>query len=375
MTDEGRTIQVAVTGEEQVGPERPEPGADSLIGNRYRVHRRIGKGGMGEVMLARDEQVGREVAIKRMRAANPSQRAIARFLREASVQGRLEHPALVPVHEIGRDSDGLPFFVMKRVTGTPLIKLIEDQTFVLQRVLRALVEVCWCIELAHVRGIIHRDLKPDNIMLGNFGEVYVLDWGVAKVFGEEDVWSDVGSGSGSGVHATAAGTASGTPGYMAPEQERGSADIDGRADVYTLGCLLFDLLAGETLHPRGFQGLESALAKKPVPGAIELANTVIVSAVARLVSPILIAPGVAALLAMAMAMTPRFSWLSSVWSVAGFMVVGVIAPLVAERWGQVSATMRVDANGMCFFPAMIGPHETPAVAVAALYAIRQIAYS
>src|SRR6185312_11795126 len=173
MTDEGRTIQVAVTGEEQVGPDRPEPASDSLIGNRYRVQRRIGKGGMGEVMLARDEQVGREVAIKRMRAANPSQRAIARFLREASVQGRLEHPAIVPVHEIGRDSDGLPFFVMKR----------------------------------------------------------------------------------------AAGTAIGTPGYMAPEQVRGSADIDARADVYTLGCLLFELLAGEPLHPRGFQGMESALAQ------------------------------------------------------------------------------------------------------------------
>src|SRR3569623_3299677 len=110
-----------------------------------------------------------------MRAANPSQRAIARVLREASGQGRLEHPAIVPVHEIGRESDGLPFFVMKRGTGTPLIKLIEDQTFVLQRVLRALVEVCWCIELAHVRGIIHRELKPANIMLGAFGEVYVLD--------------------------------------------------------------------------------------------------------------------------------------------------------------------------------------------------------
>ena len=553
MTDEGRTIQVAVTGEEQVGPDRPEPSADALIGNRYRVQRRIGKGGMGEVMLARDEQVGREVAIKRMRAANPSQRAIARFLREASVQGRLEHPAIVPVHEIGRDSDGLPFFVMKRVTGTPLIKLIEDQTFVLQRVLRAIVEVCWCIELAHVRGIIHRDLKPDNIMLGDFGEVYVLDWGVAKVVGEEDGdWSDVGSGS--GVHATAAGTAIGTPGYMAPEQVRGSADIDGRADVYTLGCLLFDLLAGETLHPRGFQGLESALAqhetrpslrvperdippeldqivveacafdrekriasaralgerieryldgdrdvvrrrelarehfdnarkqldsgdhrqvmreaaaalaldpalagaaelvgrlmleppkqmpkeveerihaddirdaklvaragfgtciasiafaqllwwlapsgshaplwmtivlvsdlvlaayaafaKKPVPGAIVVANTVIVIAVARLFSPILIAPGVAALLAMAMSMTPRFSWLSSVWSVATFMVIGVMAPLVAERAGVISATMSVDANGMRFFPAMIGPYETPAVVVAALYAICLIA--
>src|SRR6185312_15534233 len=167
MTDEGRTIQVAVTGEEQVGPDRPEPASDSLIGNRYRVQRRIGKGGMGEVMLARDEQVGREVAIKRMRAANPSQRAIARFLREASVQGRLEHPAIVPVHEIGRDDENLPFFVMKKVAGTALASLVSYRDEATQqRMLRAFVDVCLAMEFAQLRGIVHRDLKPDNIMLG-----------------------------------------------------------------------------------------------------------------------------------------------------------------------------------------------------------------
>ena len=190
-----RTIQVAVTGEESQGADRPEA-IDTLIAGRYRVQRRIGKGGMGEVMAARDEQIGREVAIKRMRAANPSQRAIERFLREAQVQGRLEHPAIVPVHEIGRDTDGLPFFVMKKLVATSLAKLLEEGAS-RQRLLRAFAEVCLCIEFAHVRGIVHRDLKPDNVMLGDFGEIYVLDWGVAKVVGEEDGdFGDVGSGSG-----------------------------------------------------------------------------------------------------------------------------------------------------------------------------------
>jgi hypothetical protein len=253
---ESPTIKVAITGEEDQGGDRPEAAEHSLIAGRYRLGRRIGKGGMGEVMAARDEQVGRDVAIKRMRSANPSPRAVARFLREASVQGRLEHPAIVPVHEIGRDGDGLPFFVMKKLSAVSLVQILVDKA-PLQSVLRAFTDVCLAVEFAHVRGIVHRDLKPDNIMLGDFGEVYILDWGVAKVFGEDDDFTDVTSGS--GEHATAAGTAIGTPGYMAPEQVRGLADVDGRADIYTLGCVLFEILAGEPLHPRGFHGLESAL--------------------------------------------------------------------------------------------------------------------
>ncbi|HEX7699770.1 MAG TPA: serine/threonine-protein kinase, partial [Kofleriaceae bacterium] len=169
---ESPTIQVAITGEQEEQQERGPP-TDQLVKERYRLGRRIGKGGMGEVMAARDEQVGRDVAIKRMRAANPSERAIARFLREASVQGRLEHPAIVPVHEIGRDDDNLPFFVMKKLAGTSLAAIVSYRDEATQqRMLRAFVDVCLAMEFAHVRGIVHRDLKPDNIMLGDFGEVY-----------------------------------------------------------------------------------------------------------------------------------------------------------------------------------------------------------
>src|SRR5688572_23978897 len=235
------SVTVAEKGTEKIAAgDRAEAVPSSLVG-RYLVARRIGKGGMGEVMGARDEQIGRDVAIKRMRKANPSERAIARFLREATIQGRLEHPAICPVHEIGRDTDGLPFFVMKKLAGTTLAKILDRPggdrgAYPLQRVLRAFAEICLAIEFAHVRGIVHRDLKPDNIMLGDFGEVYVLDWGVAKVIGEEDGdFADVDSGS--GEHATQQGTAIGTPGYMAPEQVQGKP-VDAKSDAYPLGCSL-----------------------------------------------------------------------------------------------------------------------------------------
>jgi serine/threonine-protein kinase len=254
------TEQVAETAYE--GPRDRAPNRDSapLATDRYRVLNRLGKGGMGEVMTVRDDEIGREVALKRIRKADPSERLVTRFLREASIQGRLEHPAIVPVHDIGRDSHGLPFFTMKKLTGTTLAKILEGEgSFPLQRQLRAFAEVCLAIELAHTRGILHRDLKPENIVLGDFGEVYVLDWGVAKVLGEADGdFADVGSGS--GEHATAAGTTIGTSGYMSPEQVRGAADIDGRTDVYALGCVLFEILAGQMLHPKGNMGLASAVA-------------------------------------------------------------------------------------------------------------------
>ncbi len=232
-------------------------------GDRYRVVSRLGKGGMGEVMQVRDEVVGREVALKRIRRIEPSDRVVQRFLREASIQGRLEHPAIVPLYDIGRDQSGLPFFTMKKLTGTTLAKILagDSPEFTLQRLLRAFSEVCLAVEFAHVRGIIHRDLKPDNIVLGDFGEVYVLDWGVAKVVGESDAeFADVSSSSSDGEneHATIPGTAVGTPGFMPPEQVRGDADVDARADVYALGCLLFQILTRTMLHPTGKAGLASA---------------------------------------------------------------------------------------------------------------------
>jgi eukaryotic-like serine/threonine-protein kinase len=260
VRDDEKTLEVPGTVDESAQEPRPAGVDGVMLAERYRLARLMGKGGMGEVITARDEQIGREVAIKRMKAARPSERAIQRFLREASIQGRLEHPAIVPVHEIGRDTDGLPFFAMKKLTGTTLAKILAEpsERFPRQRVLRAFVDVCLAVEFAHVRGVIHRDLNPNNIMLGDFGEVYVLDWGVAKVVGEEDGdFADVDSGT--GELATQAGAVVGTPGYMAPEQVRGQP-VDGRADVYTLGCLLFEILAGEPLHPRG-AGMTSALAR------------------------------------------------------------------------------------------------------------------
>jgi eukaryotic-like serine/threonine-protein kinase len=210
----------------------------------------IGRGGMGEVILARDRAFGREVALKRMRADNPAPEHVERFLREAKIQARLEHPAIAPVHELGYDSEGLPYFTMKRVGGATLAALLEAKTEKPQRLLRALVDVCHAVELAHSRRIVHRDLKPSNIMLGDFGEVYVLDWGVARVLGSEraptsPVVDDVPSLDG----VTKAGALLGTPGYMAPEQVRGEP-VGPPADVYALGSMLFEILAGEPLHPR-----------------------------------------------------------------------------------------------------------------------------
>ncbi len=228
---------------------------------RYRLAAEIGRGGMGEVMSARDEQIGRDVAVKRMRASNPSAREVQRFMREARIQGRLQHPAIVPVHELGRDAEGRPFFAMKKLAGTTLAQILATPDaiqFPRQRLLRAFVDVCLAIELAHTHGVVHRDLKPDNIMLGDFGEVYVLDWGVAKLIG------DAADGIAAEPHVeresaevvvTAVGAAIGTPGYMSPEQVRGDADIGPRSDVYALGAMLFEILAALPMHPRGAAAL------------------------------------------------------------------------------------------------------------------------
>jgi serine/threonine-protein kinase len=226
----------------------PDPG--------YQLGELIGRGGMGEVVVAHDQRIGREVAVKRIRSRTPTHDAVTRFLREARIQARLDHPAIVPVYELGTDGDGRPYFTMKRLAGTTLAKRISDRVKV-QPMLRAFVDVCLAIQLAHSRGVVHRDLKPSNIMLGDYGEVYVLDWGVARVLTDRkrttkpqmavDVDED-----------TTAGAILGTPGYMSPEQIRGS-EVGTASDVYALGAILFEILTGEPLHPRGDAALATTL--------------------------------------------------------------------------------------------------------------------
>ncbi|HEY0251646.1 MAG TPA: serine/threonine-protein kinase, partial [Kofleriaceae bacterium] len=135
----------------------------------------IGRGGLGEVVIAHDLRVGRDVAIKRLQAPHPSAEESARFLREARIQARLDHPAIPPVYDLGEDDAGRPYFTMKRLAGVTLSELMASPIVQRQKLLRAFADVCLAIEFAHSRGVVHRDLKPANVMLGDFGDVYVLD--------------------------------------------------------------------------------------------------------------------------------------------------------------------------------------------------------
>jgi len=217
----------------------------------------IGRGGMGEVLAAQDTRIGREVAVKRMTSETPDDEQIARFLREARIQARLEHPSIVPVHELGIDPEGRPYFTMKRLVGQTLGQRQLDGMS-MNRLLRAYVEVCRAIEFAHSRGVVHRDLKPANVMLGDFGEVYVIDWGIARVLADDPDHPLEQVDISTLDQGTKSGALLGTPGYMAPEQIRG-ARATTAADIYALGSVLFELLTGELLHRRGQAGLTTTL--------------------------------------------------------------------------------------------------------------------
>jgi eukaryotic-like serine/threonine-protein kinase len=232
-------------------PRRP---SEPLVAqDRYQLGTPIATGGMGEVVTAFDADIGREVAIKRLRAPHPTPLALARFLREARIQGRLDHPAIVPVHELSYDTKGRPYFVMKKLAGTTLAEILASPTpkFTRKQLLRAFADVCLAIEFAHTRGVVHRDIKPANILLGDFGEVYVLDWGIARVATDsDDAYTPPPIEDGASWVTPKPAGPLGTPGYMAPEQVRGE-HVDARADVYALGCVLFEIVAGCRLHPRG----------------------------------------------------------------------------------------------------------------------------
>ena len=246
-------------------------GSSDNVAARYRLGDVIGHGGMGEVVHAFDEHIRRDVAVKRIRGDKPSSEDVARFVREARVQGRLEHPAVVPVHDMGIDPDGNPYFVMKRLAGTTLHDVIAKadpdtrglassaNPWPRRTLLARMIDICLAIDFAHTRGVIHRDLKPANIMLGDFGEAYVLDWGLARIIGEGSEGAAIGHDVSSLDGETQAGALLGTPGYMAPEQIEVAHAAGPAADVYSLGAILFEILAGEPLHPKGQGALTSTL--------------------------------------------------------------------------------------------------------------------
>jgi len=242
---------------------RPNPALDETVGGEelsprssnpslpgYQVSGLIGRGGMGEVVRGHDKDIGRDVAIKRLRGQSHPD-AVARFLREAKIQARLEHPAIVPVHAIGRDTDGQPYFTMKRITGRTLAELLASADYPGQKLLRALADACRAVQFAHSRRVVHRDIKPANIMVGDFGEVYLLDWGLARVLDDAETAHTVADGEISLDGSTQAGAMLGTPGYMAPEQVEDAHGVGPEADVYSLGAILFEIMANEPLHKRG----------------------------------------------------------------------------------------------------------------------------
>ena len=223
----------------------------------------LGRGGIGRVLLAFDEHIGREVAIKELlpgRLGTPSADtpmgrtsvAVARFLREARVCGQLEHPNIVPVYELGERPDKTLYYTMKVVRGRTLTQAFAACRNMVDRLglLSHFIALCQAVAFAHSRGVVHRDIKPDNVMVGEFGETVVLDWGLAKVRGRSDLrGSEIAQNlrryKDSTPGQTMDGSAIGTPAYMSPEQADGRLDqIDERSDVWSLGAVLYELLTG-----------------------------------------------------------------------------------------------------------------------------------
>ncbi|APR75495.1 Serine/threonine protein kinase PrkC, regulator of stationary phase [Minicystis rosea] len=226
---------------------------------RYELGEVLGRGGMGEVRLSIDRRMGRTVAVKVIRPDGAKRpRLRARFLFEAKMQGQLEHPSIVPVYDLGVRPDGSEYFTMRRVRGRTLHDVLKalrvgergaTVTFTRRRLLAAIQSVCLAIEFAHRRGAVHRDLKPANVMLGEFGEVIVLDWGLAKLLqqsepptAERQSLDDVRSLDNTGV-----GEVLGSPGYMSPEQAVDSQSVGPASDIFALGAILFECLTRSQL--------------------------------------------------------------------------------------------------------------------------------
>jgi serine/threonine protein kinase len=201
------------------------------LGERYEIRSVAGRGGMNTIYIAHDRALDRDVAVKVIDVADRHGERVSRLSQEAHILARLDHPGIVPVHDTGTLADGRAFYVMKLVTGRRFdeamtaVPAVADRLVLLGRVLDA-------VQFAHAHGIVHRDLKPENIMVGAFGEVLVMDWGVAQAGAAE-----------------ADGVIVGTPGFMPPEQAAGTGVVDGRADIFALGAVLATILSDPVPPP------------------------------------------------------------------------------------------------------------------------------
>ncbi len=221
--------------------------------------RELARGGMGHVHPATDRNLLREVALKRLDKNYASQSFYRdAFIAEAQITGQLEHPNIVPVHELAIDPNGIPYFTMKLVQGESFDRWLRKRApGTVERIaggIEILLKVCDALAYAHHRGVVHRDLKPANIMVGSYGQAYLMDWGLAKLIRSQPA-------SGAGALMNARGPV-GTADYMAPEQSRGNpADVDERSDVFGMGALLFEVLAGHGPYGQPNEATETLLAR------------------------------------------------------------------------------------------------------------------
>ncbi len=265
-------------------------------GRRYEIGKVVAKGGMGAILKAKDLNIRRTVAMKVLLDPKKADDAkILRFIEEAQITGQMEHPSIVPVHELGVDAHGSVFYTMKLVKGVTLDAILEGirtgdaavtAKYPLGQLLAIFLKACDAVAFAHMKNVVHRDLKPENIMVGEFGEVLVMDWGLGKVLARDDKdpseqeaakskqttiidSARVGEAA-QGAAATLDGAVMGTPLYMAPEQAYGKvSEIDRQSDIYSLGAILYSIL---TLHPPVSGSSVNAILLKVVQGQIDPAE-------------------------------------------------------------------------------------------------------
>ncbi|WP_161604516.1 serine/threonine-protein kinase [Roseiconus nitratireducens] len=268
-----------------------------VMEGRYELIRKIGQGGLGRVWLARDVNLNRYVALKEIsRSKGVSDAVVQRFKHEAEITGRLDHPSIVPIYQLGEDVASKRLFYAMRFLGRSTLEdsIIEyherredgdEDPMLLRHLLTAFVNVCHAIGYAHSRKVIHRDLKPENVVIDSFGQVIVIDWGLAKVVDETSVESLMDSGTIGSGDRTAEGQVLGTPLYMAPEQAAGRLDeLDYRTDIYGLGAILFAIVSGHAPHEKtqrdsvnsgvGARGMISVIAGGETPSAREASSSV-----------------------------------------------------------------------------------------------------